>query len=128
MSLRIVGPARLWAAAAPLAAAAVLAATASAQYPKPPPDFSHPGAAPHDPGMTPASGTDGRPLLVIRTVYTNVSEAPTANAVTRYFGAGRGSVAHYFSSESFGRFTITPASENEGTTRTATRMSTNASC
>ncbi len=92
-----------------------LSTPASAQYPPSLPDFSHP-AAPHDPRLSPASGTDSRPLLVIVADFSDVTERVTAaQAQTRFFGVAFGSVNNYYTSESFNRFSFTPAAETEGT-------------
>ena len=92
-----------------------LSAPAAAQYPSPPPDFSHP-ATPHESRLSPASGADSRPLLVIVADFTDVTERVTAaQAQTRFFGAAFGSVGNYYASESFNRFNFTPAAETQGT-------------
>lgn len=102
---------------------ALLVATAgpasAATYPDPLPDFAHPGT-PHDPLLSPASGTDSRPLLVIVPDFTDYPASgpdpiTTADAVGRFFGAGFGSVGDYYRTQSFGRLAFTPAAETEGT-------------
>lgn len=91
------------------------ASPAAAQYPSPPPDFAHPGM-PHAPLMSPASGNDPRPLLVILAVYSNRAETiTTAQARNRFFAQQFGSVSDYYRAQSFGRFRFTPAAESEGT-------------
>jgi len=116
-SMKVMRTARVRTAVAATATAlfALSAGSAAAQYPNPVPDFSHPGA-PHSALMSPANGDDDRPLLVIIADFSDVTEGMTAaQAQTRFFGAGFGSVANYYSSQSFGRFTFTPATESQGT-------------
>jgi len=94
---------------------ALMAGSAAAQYPSPLPDFAHPGA-PHSPLMSTTSGNNDRPLLVIVADFDDVTEQMTAaQAQARFFGSGFGSVANYFSSQSSGKFTFTPAAESQGT-------------
>ncbi len=92
-----------------------LSTPASAAYPASLPDFSHPGT-PHNPLLSPASGADSRPLLVIVADFSDVTEGVSAaQAQTRYFGTAFGSVNNYYTSESFNRFSFSPATETQGT-------------
>lgn len=102
-------------AATTLVLLGLTAGTAAAQYPSPVPDFAHPGA-PHSSLMSTTSGDDDRPLLVIVADFDDVTERVTAaQAQTLFFGTGFGSIADYYRSQSFGRFTFTPATESQGT-------------
>ncbi len=86
-----------------------------AAYPATPFDFAHP-AAPHTPLLSPASGNDSRPLLVILAVYSDYQETiTTAQARDRFFASSFGSVGDYYRTQSFNRFGLTPATESEGT-------------
>ncbi|MFP5416884.1 MAG: hypothetical protein ACLGHZ_08410, partial [Actinomycetes bacterium] len=54
-----------------------LVTPAFAQYPPTLPDFSH-ASAPHEPRLSPASGTTSRPLLVVLADFSDVTERVTA--------------------------------------------------
>lgn len=91
------------------------AAVQGATYPSPTPDFAHP-ATPHASQLTPASGANSRPLLVIVTLLDDVDEATASNAATyaqTFFGPS--GVNDFFRASSFGKFGVTPAAESSGT-------------
>lgn len=105
-----------------LAAVAVIAlvaavAASAATYPSPPFDFAHPGS-PHTATLSPASGDNDRPMLVIFGEFNDVPSTPNVDAAsiaTQFFGSGFGSVADFFRDSSFGKLNLTPAAEDSGT-------------
>jgi M6 family metalloprotease-like protein len=106
----------------------MLSANAAAQappvsYPQPPPDFAHP-STPH-PGRGEGrpskfsyfGGNLDRPMLVIYESYSDVPFNPSrgqAWAQQRFFGQTR-SVADFYFENSYGRMTLPPAAESQGT-------------
>ena len=115
---------RLRALVALFGIAALLATAAgAATYPIPPFNFAHPGT-PHpdddpvgDPLLSTASGDDDRPLVVVLGRFSDVTDpagATSASIQTMFFG-GFPSVTDFFNANSFGRFTVSPAAETEGT-------------
>ena len=100
-----------------IAVASVLAAAilvAASPYPSPAFDFAHPGTG-HDPRLTPAGGTNDRPLLIIVTLFSDEDE-PTTTATpavdAKFFGAR--SITDYFRASSFGKLTFSRAAETYG--------------
>ena len=82
-------------AAAVVAALAVTGVALAATYPFPPFDFAHPGS-PHAALLSPASGDNDRPMLVIFGQFNDVPDTPgvdPASIATQFFGSGFGSVA-----------------------------------
>jgi len=111
--------------------ALVASLTASAQtqdtiYPDPPPDFSHPDS-PHprfkcdsapQPLFSPYGGTLDRPLLVIYLHFTDAPEPAGKGldwARQKFFGPEFPNVVGWYQANSFGKLTLFPASETEGT-------------
>lgn len=97
-----------------LAAAIVVAVARGATYPSTPFDFAHPGA-PHDTRLTPAGGTNDRPLLVVVTQFPDEDQPTTTSRAAidaKFFGDG--GVTDYFRKSSFGKLTFSRASESDG--------------
>lgn len=98
----------------------VLAPPGAAQpcpFPDPLPDLSHP-SSPHRRMFSPYGGALDRPLLVIYLHFTDAPEPPgwdTAWARQKFFGPGFPNVAGWYQANSFGKLTLFPASESEGT-------------
>jgi M6 family metalloprotease-like protein len=94
--------------------AALGAAPAAAQYPSPPPDFSHPGT-PHFADWSPAQGAIDRPHLVIELEYSDFAfpATPTVTQLSNRFFGGYPSVADYLAKQSFGALVLTRAQESD---------------
>jgi M6 family metalloprotease-like protein len=104
-------------AAAAVATLVAAVAASAATYPSPPFDFAHPGAL-HAPLLSPASGDNDRPVLVVFGEFNDVPATPNVDAAsiaTQFFGSGFGSVADFFRDSSFGKLLLTPAAETSGT-------------
>ncbi|MDP9259013.1 MAG: hypothetical protein M3Q31_21040 [Actinomycetota bacterium] len=84
-------------------------------YPNPAHDFGPVAGA--GPLYNAASGANTRPLLVIRVLFNDVTKAGFTEAATasRVFGPNFPNVAGYYSANSFGKMTFTPAAETCGT-------------
>ena len=100
-------------------AAALTAATvaAAATYPSPPFDFAHPGS-PHAALLSPASGNNDRPMLVVLGEFDDVAATANVDAgsiATQFFGGGFGSVSDFFRVSSVGRLILSAAAESSGT-------------
>ncbi len=113
-------PARLALAAAVLLAVTTLpAATASAQYPSPLPDFAHP-ASPHAPLLSPAGGSRDRPLLALYLAFEDLDFNANVDAAVlsrRVFGTGLPgrwpSAMEYLRRVSFNHLELFPAAETD---------------
>lgn len=106
---------------AALAALLVLAAGSTLAfaglYPNPAHDFGPVAGA--GPLYNAASGVNTRPLLVVRVLFNDVTTPggfTEGNTATRVFGSAFPNVAGYYSANSFGKMTLTPAAETCGTT------------
>ena len=113
-------PARLALAAALLLTVTTLpAATASAQYPTPLPDFAHP-ATPHFSLLSPSAGTRDRPLLALYLAFEDLGFNANVDAAVlsrRVFGTGLAdswpSSREYLRRVSFGHLDLFPAAETD---------------
>ncbi len=86
-----------------------------AAYPTTPRDFAHPGT-PHDPRLSPASGANDRPLLVIVSLFSDqavIDESDRADVDAQFFGDDH-SVVDFFRTSSFGRLDFSRAVESQG--------------
>jgi M6 family metalloprotease-like protein len=91
--------------------------TQAAIYPDPPPDFSHPDS-PHSRLFSPYGGTLARPLLVIYLHFTDAPEPPGKGldwVRQKFFGPQFPNVVGWYQANSFGKLTLFPASETQGT-------------
>jgi M6 family metalloprotease-like protein len=87
-------------------------------YPATPPDFTQPDPR-HGQLMTPTSGDNDRPVLVLDISFTDAPAPPGKDAAffsNLFFGSGFGSVADYYRAQSFGKFLLTPAADTQGST------------
>jgi M6 family metalloprotease-like protein len=85
-------------------------------YPTPLPDFAHP-ASPHAPQLSVTGAKNSRKVLVVYVVFKDLPAPPSRDAAyyaKLFFGPGFGSVSDYFSKNSFGAISFTPAPETSG--------------
>jgi M6 family metalloprotease-like protein/uncharacterized repeat protein (TIGR01451 family) len=113
----------VYAALASLALSANAVAQVPVTYPQPPPDFAHP-VTPHA-GLKSGrpskfsyfGGNLDRPMLVIYEAYSDTpfnSARGTAWAQQRFFGQTK-SIADFYFENSYGKMSLPPAAETQGT-------------